>query len=80
MHVTSDKMRITDPLTIARWYNSERLQIRKVALSKRTRLVGSGDGRSEPKFSSVVHMDGWMGGWSADGRLRPWKPGSEGVF
>ena len=32
-------------------------------------------GRSEPKFSSVVHMDGWTGGRSADGCLRPWRPG-----
>ena len=26
MHVTSDKMRITDPQTIARWYYSKRLE------------------------------------------------------
>ena len=33
------------------------------------------DGRSKPKFRSVVHMDGWTGGRSADDRLRPWRPG-----
>ena len=32
------------------------------------------DGRSEPKFLSVVDIDRWTGGRSADGSLRPLRP------